>query len=130
MHAKTLFFGVWKNTIVFFSFETLGRMHKNIFSFFKFFCILFLEVLTKTGYFNTGFVFLRHKILPDINQNDIKTTRENCKILKQIFLKIFLNGLGQAQIHGLGRTWPNYMSPDHISWLRCMSTVTSFFPLL
>jgi hypothetical protein len=31
MHAKTLFFGVWKTQYDFFSFKTLGRMHKNIF---------------------------------------------------------------------------------------------------
>jgi len=74
-----------------FSFETLGHMHKNIISFFKKnFCILFLEDLTKTGYFNTGFVFLRCKILLDINQNNIKTTRKNYKTLKQIFLIFFL----------------------------------------
>jgi hypothetical protein len=52
--------------------------------------------------------FYNIKILPDITQNDIKTTRENCKILKQIFL-FFLNGPDQAQMHRLGRTWPNYM---------------------
>jgi len=40
-----------------FYFETLGRMHKNIFSFSFFFLIFlyFLEVLTKTGYFNIEF---------------------------------------------------------------------------
>jgi len=47
------------------------------FLFFNFF--VFLEVLMTIGYFNIGFVFLRCKILPDINQNDIKTTR---KIIK------------------------------------------------
>jgi len=67
MHAKTLFFFKKKTQYDFFSFETLGRMHKNIFFlFFNFF--VFLKVLTTTRYFNTGFVFLRYKILPDINQ--------------------------------------------------------------
>ena len=54
----------------------------------------------KTGYFNTGFIFLRCKILPDINQNDITTARKNYKMLKQIFfIFFFLNGPSQAQIH-------------------------------
>jgi len=45
-----------------------------------------LEVLTKTKYFNIEFcIFSNIKILLDINQNDIKNTRENCKILKNIF---------------------------------------------
>ena len=69
-----------KNTIWFFSFETLGRMHKNIY-FFQCF-LYFLKVLTQTGYFNTGFVFLPCKILPDINKNNIKTTRK-----KYIYIK-------------------------------------------
>ena len=43
----------------------------------------------KIGYFNTGFIFLRCKILPDINQNDIKTVRKNYKMLKQIFFFFF-----------------------------------------
>jgi hypothetical protein len=30
MQAKTLFFGVWKTQYDFFSFETLGRMRKNL----------------------------------------------------------------------------------------------------
>ena len=42
---------------------------------------------------------MRKKILPDINQNDIKTTRKNYKMLKQIFFNFFLNGPGQAQLH-------------------------------
>ena len=40
------------------------------------------------------------KILPDMNQNDIKNTRKNYKMLKQIFfIFFFLNGPGQALIH-------------------------------
>jgi hypothetical protein len=42
----------------FLSFETLSRMHKNIVFIFSIFFV-FLKVLTKTGYFNTGFVFLK-----------------------------------------------------------------------
>jgi len=52
MHAKTFFF-IKKRYDFFFNFETLGRMHKNIFSFLIF--LYFLEVLTKTGYFNIEF---------------------------------------------------------------------------
>jgi len=75
-------------------------MHKNIFFFFQsFFCIF--EVLTKTGYFNIRFcIFSNIKILLNINQNDIKNTRENCKIPKKYFLNFFLKKLG--------RTWPNH----------------------
>jgi len=72
-----------KNTIWFFSFETLGRINKNILSFFNFF--VFLVVLTKTKYCHIGFcIFSNIKILPDINQNDI-----NCKILKKYFVNVF-----------------------------------------
>jgi hypothetical protein len=46
----------------------------------------FFNVLTKIGYFNTECcIFSNIKILLDINQNDIKNTRENCKIPKNIF---------------------------------------------
>jgi len=63
----------------FFSFERFGRMHENKNMF-------FFNVLTKTGYFNTECcIFSNIKILLDINQNDIKNTRENCKIPKNIF---------------------------------------------
>jgi len=48
-------------------------MHKNIF-FFKFFCIL--EVLMKTRYFNTAFVFFRNdKKKTEIKQNSVKQYR-------------------------------------------------------
>jgi len=40
-----------KDTIWFFSFETLGRIHKNIFLY----LFIYLFLLTKTGYFNTRF---------------------------------------------------------------------------
>jgi hypothetical protein len=36
--------------------ERLGRMHEN-----KTFLFLFFDDLTKTGYFNTGFVSLQYK---------------------------------------------------------------------
>jgi hypothetical protein len=64
------FFLVYEKHNMIFSFETLGRMHKNIFSFLIFF--VFLEVLMKTGYFNTGFVFFKMKKKTKIKQNNVK----------------------------------------------------------
>jgi len=59
MHAKHCFLVYEKTQYDFFlSFETLSRMHKNIVFIFSIFFV-FLKVLTKTGYFNTGFVFLK-----------------------------------------------------------------------
>jgi len=83
-----------KNTIWFFSFETLGRMHKNIFLFFtNFFGIL--VVLMKTEYFNTWFVFLRHKIQTDIKQNLVEKYTKKLQFFKSIFeKKTFLNWVG------------------------------------
>ena len=46
--------------------------------------------MTKTGYFNTGFIFLRCKILPDINQNDIKTAQKNYKNTEANIFDFFL----------------------------------------
>ena len=76
-----------KNTIWFFSLETLGHMHKNIFFlFFKFFCIL--KVLTKTRYFNTGFLFLWCKIQTDIKQKKVEKYMEKLNFSKA-FLRFF-----------------------------------------
>jgi len=75
-----------------FSFEKLGRMHKNIFFlFFKFFCIL--EVLTKTGYFNTGFVFFFGIKIPTKYKTKFskKITENNYNFLKRNF---FFNWVG------------------------------------
>ena len=116
MHAKTLFFFCMKNTISFFSFETLGRMHKNIFLFFKtsffFFCIL--KVLTKTRYFNIGFCIFSNikKILLDINQNDIK--RETCKITNKYFWIFLLT----KKKTGPDLAQPSWAGSDlaHILW--------------
>jgi hypothetical protein len=72
-----------------------------------------LEVLTKTGYFNIRFcIFSNIKILLDINQNDIKNTRENCKIPKKIFLNFFLKKTGPDLAQ------PFWAGPDpaHILW--------------
>jgi hypothetical protein len=55
---KYFFLVYEKHNMIFFSFETFGRMHKNIFFFFSK-CFVFLKVLTKTVYFNTRFVLLR-----------------------------------------------------------------------
>jgi hypothetical protein len=55
---KYFFLVYEKHNMIFFSFETFGRMHKNIFFLFSK-CFVFLKVLMKTGYFNTRFVLLR-----------------------------------------------------------------------
>ena len=65
MHANTyivseIFFccvKIWCYNIYIYMLERLGRMHEN-----KTFLIYFIfYVLTKTGYFNTGFVSLQYK---------------------------------------------------------------------
>ena len=53
-------------------------MHENK----TFFLYNFCNVLTKTGYFNTGFVSYSIKIQTDINQN----TRKNHNFFEKIFL--------------------------------------------
>jgi hypothetical protein len=58
----------------FFSFERLGRMHKNK----KFFFV-------KTRYFNTGFVSLRYKIQTDINQNGVEKYTGKSQIFQNDF---------------------------------------------
>ena len=136
MHAKTLFFGVWKTQYDFLALRHLAVCTKIFFSFFKLsFCIL--EVLTKIGYFNIGFcIFSNIKILPDINQNDIKNTRENCKIPKKYFWFFLLQkknwvepsppfwiGLDTAHILWAGLSQADVLAHNQISWL--LSTVTS-----
>jgi len=111
-----------KNTIWFFSFETLGRMHKNIFFFFQLFFV-FLEVLTKTGYFNIGFVFFFkwQKKQTKIKQNSVKQyTRGNHKILNIHFFLLdrtrpTIVGLDRTQpkIHGLGSASPQQLVTVH-----------------
>jgi hypothetical protein len=60
----------------------------------------------KTGYFNTGFVFLRCKILHDINQNDKKKLRGKIvKIQKQVYLNFF-NGLVKPKNMGWAEPGP------------------------
>ena len=104
---KHCFFGVWKTQYDFFSFETLDRMHKNIFFFFQIvFCIL--EVLMKTGYFNTGFVFLRHKIQTDIKKKAYRKRWKSHKILKIKFLKfVFWTGPDLPNSVGWAEPDPN-----------------------
>jgi len=105
---KPLFFWCMKNTIWFFSFETLGRMHKNIFFlFFNFFA--FLEVLMKTGYFNTEIVFLWCKIQIDINKNDVEKYTGKFVTFWNKHLKFFK----------MGRVKPKYMGwpkPGPTTW--------------
>jgi len=73
-----------------FNFERLRRMHETKF---------FFYVLMKTGYFNTGFVFLRYK---NTNQYQAKFSR---KIHTEIFLNfLFPFFLGRTHLLGLGPT--------------------------
>jgi len=108
-----------KKNMSFFSFETRGRMHKNIFFSIVF---VFLEVLTKTEYFNTRFVYILFlemtKKHTEIKQNGVKQyTWGNHKYWKIFFLLIifFWNGLDPTQICGLDRTRPKCMSPARVN---------------
>ena len=75
-------------------------MHENIFFFF-FNCFCILKVLMKTGYFNTGFVFLRHKIQIDNKQKKHKSKGGKItNIEKYLFILIFFE---------MGRSRPKYM---------------------
>ena len=109
-------FLVYKKHYDFLALRHLAVCTKIFFFFFTkfFFCIL--EVLTKTGYFNIGFcIFSNIKIPLDINQNDIKNTRENCKIPK-IFFNFLLTkkkmGRTWPTHPGMGLTWPIYCGLD------------------
>jgi len=93
-----------KNTIWFFSFETLGRMHKNIFSFFyKLFW--YFGILMKTEYFNTWFVFLRRKIQTDIKQNLVKKYTKKLQFFKSIFEKKNFFELGWVEFACPCKQW-------------------------
>jgi len=93
-----------KHNMIFLALRHLTVCIKTFFFFFQIvFCIL--EVLMKTGYFNTGFVFLRHKIQTDIKKKAYRKRWKSHKILKICFL----NRAGFAQFYGLGRTRPKWM---------------------
>ena len=85
-------------------------------TFFPFFLICFFCILEsrKPGISIPDFVFYDIKILLDINQNDIRTTRKNYKMLK-IFFNFFLNGPGR----------PKYMC-EHIFLLSLSSVFVLF----
>jgi hypothetical protein len=114
MHAKILFFGVWKAQYDFLALRHLAVCTKHFFYVFNFFVFWKFwwkqDILIPDLYFYEKLPKYK-KILPDITQNDIKTTRENCKILKQIFFNFFKwagsgpnawAGPNLAQLHGLG----------------------------
>jgi hypothetical protein len=129
-----IFFVVWKYNMIFFIFERLDRMYEN-----KTFLFLFFNVLTKIGYFNTGFVYLHNK---NTNRYWSKCSNKFAEItdfFKIIFEEIFFEWakpgpkknwveispikcklthirLDSTQPNGLG--WVN---PD---WLLCQCTVT------
>ena len=76
MHAKTLFFGVWKTQFDFLALRHLAVCAKIFFFFFQNFFVFF-EVLTKTEYFNTGFVLLKwQKNRSRLNKTEIKKSEE------------------------------------------------------
>jgi len=116
------YFLVYKKTLWSFGFwDTWPCAQKHFFSFFKVFCIL--EVLMKTGYFNIRFcIFSNIKILLDINQNDIKNTRENCKIPKKnIFEYFFKKNWAGPGPPILGWAWPGpytvgWTQPSRVDW--------------
>jgi len=70
MHAKTFFLVYEKTQYDFLALRHLAICTKTFSSFFNFF--VFLEVLTKTGYFNTGFVFSFTKKQTGIKQNNTR----------------------------------------------------------
>jgi hypothetical protein len=86
MHADTHFWNFlcyMKIQYEFFIYilERLGRMHKNK----RFFFIIIIYVLTKTRYFNTGFVSLQYK---NTNRYWLKCN-ENLRKITDIFLNNF-----------------------------------------
>ena len=79
MNAKILFFDIWKIRYDFLDLRHLAVCTKTFFYLF-FNCFLyFWKFLPKTGYFNTGFIFLWCKIQTDIKQ----TLIENKMCLKK-----------------------------------------------
>jgi hypothetical protein len=96
-----------KHNMIFLALRHLTVCTKTIFFFFQIvFCIL--EVLMKTGYFNTGFVFLRHKIQTDIKKKAYRKRWKSHKILKICFFEpgricpILWAGPNPTQMDGLG----------------------------
>ena len=91
MHAKTFFFWCMKKI----QYEFLVLRHLAVCTKKHFFFYLFLySWKSKIGYFNTEFVFLWCKVLPDINHNDIKTTWKNYKWNKYFFDFLFFEWAG------------------------------------
>jgi hypothetical protein len=98
-----------KHNTVFLALRHMAVCIKTYFLFLNFF--VFLKVLMKTEYCHIRFcIFSNIKILPDINQNDIKIHRKITKFQKIFFKTFFLfyfgSGPNPAQINGLGRTRP------------------------
>ena len=88
-------------------------MHKNIFLFLIFFFLYFWKFWRKPGILIPDSYFLEmKKKQTEIKQNSVKQyTRGNYKYWKIFFFFIFFwNGPDSAQMHGLGRTRPNYVS--------------------
>jgi hypothetical protein len=88
-------------------------MHKNIFLFLIFF-LYFWKFWRKPGILipDSYFLEMKKKKQTEIKQNSVKQyTRGNYKYWKIFFSLIFFwNGPDPAQMHGLGRTRPNYVS--------------------
>jgi hypothetical protein len=104
MHTKTLFLGVWKNTIWFFSFETLGRMHK--FHFFQF-VLYFWKFWRKPGILIPDLYFYDVKYRPILSKKIEKYT-EKLQFFKKAFWEFFFNWAGPSS-NVLG--WAGFAGP-------------------
>jgi hypothetical protein len=92
-----------KHNTVFLALRHMAVCIKTYFLFLNFF--VFLKVLMKTEYCHIRFcIFSNIKILPDINQNDIKNTRENYKNSEKYFLNVFffIPEVGQTRPKSVG----------------------------
>jgi hypothetical protein len=68
-----------------------------------------LEILTKIEYFNTGFVFLRHKIQTDIKQKKKKHKSKGGELInieKKILLIVFEMGRTRPKCMGWAKPSP------------------------
>ena len=84
-----------------------NKMHKKHFSFFFLICFCTFQKLTKTMYFNTGFLFLRCKIHTDIKQKKTKIkTCGNHKYWKIFFSLIFFKWAGPTRPNNMGWAQP------------------------
>jgi len=93
---------------------------KTFFHFSNFF--VFLKVLMKTEYFNTEFVFLRHKIQTDIKQKKSRNIHGKITIFQKYFWEIcFWTGPDPALTFWVGPGLPTHVNSgslyySHTTW--------------